>query len=199
MMHHTKTVTKRCRQKSCPGSRPHQRKLRQIQTYRPGRSSLPDHNINSIILHSRIKDLLHLPVQAVDLIHKQNISLLQIIKDRSHLPRLLNSRPGSHLHMNPHLIGNNPRKSSLTKPRRTIKQNMIQRIMPLLRSLYINLQSTLGLLLTNIIIQRLRPEIPLQRKILLRHIRSYNTFLHLLPILTYNDSIIIQAIQSTRA
>ena len=41
--------------------------------------SLPNHNIDRIILHCRIQHLLHLSVQTVNFVHKQKISLLQII------------------------------------------------------------------------------------------------------------------------
>ena len=108
MVHHPKTIPERCRKKSCPRCRSDQGKFRKIKTDRSRRSTLADHNVDCKILHRRIKDLLHLTIQAVDLIHKQDISLLEIIEDRRHLTRLLDRRTGCYLHMGSHLIGDDP-------------------------------------------------------------------------------------------
>src|SRR5699024_8971152 len=99
MMHHAEPVPERRGKKSCPCRRAHQRKLRKIQTDRTRESAFADHNIYGEILHGRIKHFFYLTVQAVDLIHKEDVALLKIVEDGGHLSRLLDRRSGSDFHM----------------------------------------------------------------------------------------------------
>ena len=76
MMYDAKPVTKGSRQHARPCRRADQSKMRKVQPDRARRCSLSDHDINRKVLHRRIQDLLHLTVQTVDFIDKQDISLL---------------------------------------------------------------------------------------------------------------------------
>ena len=87
--------------------------------------SFSKQDVNGKILHGRVKDLFHLPVQAVDLIHKQDIPLLKIIQDRSHLSWFFDRRTAGHLQMRPHFVGNDPRQRRLAQAGRPVKQHMV--------------------------------------------------------------------------
>ena len=102
--------------------------MRQIQADGTGRRFLAQHDIDGKILHRWVKHLFYLTVQAVNLIHKQHISLLEIVQNCSHLSRLLDGWTGSHLHVYTHLIGNDAGKRGLAQSRRAVKQHMIQRL-----------------------------------------------------------------------
>ena len=78
-MHYPETIPQRSCQHSRPGSGTHQGKPWQIQPDTPGRRPLPNNNIDDIILHRWIQHLLHLPVEPVDFVYKQNVSLLEIV------------------------------------------------------------------------------------------------------------------------
>ena len=137
-MYHSETIPQRCRQKACPCRCPDQCKFRQIQADRSGGSSFSDYNVDRIVFHGRIEYLLHLTVQAVDLIYEKHIALLQIIKDCRHLPRFFDRRSRGDLDIYPHLIGNDTGKRRLSKSRRSIEKDMIQRIASLLCRFDIN-------------------------------------------------------------
>ena len=175
MMDHAKTISERCGQKTCSCSCSHQSKLRQIQTDTAGRSSFSNHNINGIIFHCRIQHFLHLPVQSMDLIHKKNISLLQVIEDRRHLTRLLNSRTAGHLQMCPHLIGNNACQRGLTKSGRSIEQHVIQCFSSGFCRLNINLQIIFCFFLTDILVQTLWSKTSFNPDILFRLFCRYDS------------------------
>ena len=65
--------TARRGQGACPGGGADQREPRQIQPDGVGRGALADDDVDGIVLHSRVQDLLHRPVQPVYLVHEQQI------------------------------------------------------------------------------------------------------------------------------
>ena len=157
-MDNSKTVPQRRCQHACPCGRSHQGKLGKIQPDGPGTGAFADDNVNGVIFHGRVEYFLHLPVQAMDLIHKKHIPLLEVVQDGSHLPRLFNGRPGGDFHVNIHLIGNDARQRSLSKTRRAVEQDMVQSFAPGLCRLNIDLQCGLCLLLPDVIFQILGTE-----------------------------------------
>ena len=178
-MHDAEPVPERRGKKSCAGRRAHQRKLRQIQPDRPGGGSFADHNIYGEILHGRIKHFFYLTVQAVDLIHKEDVALLKIVEDGGHLSRLLDRRSGSDFHMYSHLIGDNSGKRGLTQSRRSVKQHMIQNIVALFCRFNIYFQCIFCLFLSDVLIQSLWTQCSLKRKIFLCHIGGDHSFFHI--------------------
>ena len=82
--------------------------------------------------------------------------------------------------MHTHLIGDNPCQCGLSKSRRAIEQYVIQRIVSLFRSFYINLQIFLCFLLTDIIIQTLGTKAALDADVFFHHIGCDNTSFHTL-------------------
>src|SRR3712207_5849387 len=76
----------------CAGSGTHEGEVRDVHPYRARRRSLAEHDVHSEILHRRVEDLLDLPVQAVDLVYKQEVALLERGQDRRHVPRPLQAR-----------------------------------------------------------------------------------------------------------
>ena len=82
-----------------------------------------------------------------------------------------------------HLIGNDPGKRGLSKPGRAVEKDVIQGIVALLGSFYIDLQGVFGLFLTNVFVQGLRTEISLQGKILFHDVCCYNAIVHYLPLI----------------
>jgi hypothetical protein len=152
--------------------------MRQIQPDRPRRGFLPQHDIDRKILHGRVQNLLHLAVQPVDLIHKQNIPLLEVIKDRRHLSGLLDRRAGGDLHMDPHLIGYDTRQGCLAQSRRAVKQHMVQGLPSRLGRINIYLQIILDLFLPDILAQHLGAKARLYVFILFRDFRRYDPSFH---------------------
>ena len=112
----------------------------------------------------------------MDLIHKQQVALLQIVQDRSHLTGLLDSRSAGDLQMNSHLVGNDPGESRLAKTGRSIEKNMVQGVSTLFRSLNIYLQIFFDLGLTDIVIKDLRTKGTFDFHIFLCKVRLNDAF-----------------------
>jgi hypothetical protein len=60
-----------------PGGGPHHREGLQAEPEAPGAGSLADHDVQCVVLHRRVEDLLHGPVQAMDLVDEQHVPLVQ--------------------------------------------------------------------------------------------------------------------------
>ena len=104
--------------------------MRQIQPDGVGRRPLAYDNIQSVVLHGGVQNFLHGAVQPVDLVDKEDISLLQIAQDRCHFPRFSDGRSRSDLHMCSHLIGNDSGERGLSKSGRSVEQHMVERFPP---------------------------------------------------------------------
>ena len=66
--------------------------MRQIQPDRVGRRTFSDDDINGVVLHGRIKDLLDRAVETMDLIDEQDIVFLQIRQQCCKVSRFFNRR-----------------------------------------------------------------------------------------------------------
>ena len=178
MMNHPEAVTQRRRQKPCPGGGPHQGEFRQFQAHGAGGGAFPYHDVDTVVFHGRVQDLLHLAVQAVDLVHEQQVSLLQVVQDGRHLPGLLDGGPAGDLQMDAHLIGDDSRQRGLPQAGRPVEQHMVQGVPPQLCRFDIYLQILLHLGLTDIVIQFLRAQRAFYFDILFCDVRLNRTFLH---------------------
>ena len=98
----------------------------QIQTDGVGGGAFADDDINGIVLHGGVQDLLHRAVQAVDLIHKENIILVQVGQQRRQIAGLFDGRAGSDADIDAHLGGDNARQRGLAQARRAVQQHVIQ-------------------------------------------------------------------------
>ena len=98
----------------------------QIQPDRIGGRAFTDDDIDGIVLHGRIQDLLDCTVQPVDLIHEQNIILVEIGQQRRQITRFFNGRAGGDANIDAHFGGNNTRQCRFAQPRRAMQQHMIQ-------------------------------------------------------------------------
>lgn len=72
----TKAVTQRRCQLTSARGRADEREMRQIQPDRVGRRTFADDDINGVVLHGRVKDLLDRAVETMNLIDEQNVVFL---------------------------------------------------------------------------------------------------------------------------
>jgi len=167
------------RQQACTRGGTDQRKGRQVQPHGTGRWPLPDHDVEGIVLHRGIEDLLHDRRQAVDFVNEQNIVRLKICQDRGEVARFRNHRAGGCAEADAHLAGQDLRQRRLAEARRAEQENMVQRLSPPARSLDIDFQVRLRLALADIILKRLGTERPVQRVTALRvRIREFTLAAH---------------------
>ena len=110
----------------------------------------PNHNVNVKVLHGAIQHFLYRHRQTVNLIDKEDIARLQIIKNGHQITSLFNDRTRSLLNIHTEFVGDDKGHSRLSQTWRTKKQSMVQRLIPQFSCFNKNLQLIFDLILTNI-------------------------------------------------
>ncbi len=71
-------------------------------------------------------------IQPVDLVNKQDISRFQACQYGGQVSLSLNDRPGGHLDVGPHLMGNDIGQGCLAQTRKAMEKNMVKCFFPCL-------------------------------------------------------------------
>ena len=117
------------------------------------RGALADHQVELKILHGRIQEFFHHPVQAVNFVDEQHIPVFEVGQDGGQIARPFNHRPGRGPNIYPHFPGNNMGHRGLAQPRRTVKQQVVEHVTALFGGLNGDAQVLFGTLLADVVIQ----------------------------------------------
>ena len=124
--------------------------MRQIEVYGVCRRPLAYDDINGIVLHSGIKNFLIRAVQAVYLVHKQDIPLAEVCQHCHKIARLLYRRAGRNTHVDAHLVCDDGGKRRLAESRRAVQQDVVKRFAAHFGRVYEHIQVVLRLLLADV-------------------------------------------------
>ena len=94
----------------------------------------------------------------MDLVHKQDVVLVEIGEQSRQIPRLLNGGAGGNAHVDSHLVGDDAGQGGLAQTRGAVEQNVVQGLVPHLSRLDEYLQIALGLLLADVLPEGLGPQ-----------------------------------------
>src|SRR2546426_4173375 len=94
----------------------------------PGTWTLADDDVEFEILHCGIKDLFDVGLQAMNLVDKQNVAEFEIRQYRREVTFQLDQWPRSRPKLRGHFVGDYRCQGGLAETRRTIKQNVIERL-----------------------------------------------------------------------
>ena len=97
---------------------------------RPGRRTLADHDVEGVVLHRRVEDLLDRAVEAVDLVDEQDVALLERGQDRGQVAGPLDRRARGVLDVHAELAGDDRGQGRLAEARRAVEQDVIGRLSP---------------------------------------------------------------------
>ena len=89
---HAEAVAERRRQEARARRRADERERRQVERQRPRRRPLADDDVEPEVLERRVEDLLDGAVQPVDLVHEEDVALLERGEDRGHVALALERR-----------------------------------------------------------------------------------------------------------
>ena len=132
------TVAQRRRKHSGARRRADQRKPFERKTDISCRRTLPDDNVERVILHCGIQNFFHRTVETVNFVDKQNIPFVEIGKDRRQIARTFDGWSARHFDLRSHRVGDDVRQRRLAQSGGTVQQDMIERIAARLRRRHIH-------------------------------------------------------------
>ena len=153
-----KAVPQGCCQQTAPRGGPHQRERIQRNANGTGARPLVNHDINHIILHGGVQIFLHFGRKPMNFVNKKHIPRLKGSEKAGQISRLVQNRTGSHLHVHPHLIGDDMRQRGFSQAGRAMEKNMVQGLPAQFGGFYINGQVGDNFLLAGKIPQLLRAD-----------------------------------------
>jgi hypothetical protein len=98
-----------------------------------GARPLADDEIQRVLLQRRVKNLLDDPVHPVDLVDEEDVALLEIREDRSHVPRPLQDGTGGTLEPHAQFVRDQGGQRRLPQAGRAVEEDVIERLPPLAR------------------------------------------------------------------
>jgi hypothetical protein len=134
----------------------------------PGARPLPDHDVELVVLHRGIEDLLDDGRHSVDFVDEEDLALGEVGQDRREIARLLQHRARGRLDGRAQLGRNHVRQRRLAEPGRAVQQHVIERLAATPRSGDGDLQVLPHVRLADVLGERARPETRLVRNVLVR-------------------------------
>ena len=122
------TVAQRIGQQTEPRRRRNQREFGKIDLDRARRRPFADDQVELVVLHRRIEDLLHRRVQPVDLVDEQHVAVFEVGEQGGKIAGLGDDRPGGGAEIDAKLSRHDLRERGLAKTRRTDEQHVIERL-----------------------------------------------------------------------
>ena len=132
--------------------------MRQIEVQGVCRGAFAEDDVNGVVLHRGVQNLLVRAVQAVYLIDKKNVPLVEIGEHGDEITRLFDSGAGGNAHIHAHLVCDNGGKRGFAKPRRAVQQYMVKRLVSHFGRVNENAEIFLGLFLPYIFVYGARSE-----------------------------------------
>ena len=154
-MRRTKTVSQRIRKRAKSSRSPNKSEARKIELDSSSSRSFADNNVEFVIFHSRVENLLNHFVQTMNFVYKQNIPIFKIRKNRTKIPDTFNGRPRGNFDTYSHFLRNNMGQGSFSKSSRSIEEDVINAFSSFFGSLNENIKIALDFFLTYILCKKL--------------------------------------------
>ena len=145
---------------SRPGARRRadQRELLQRHLHRARARSLPDDDVQLVVLHRRIEDLLDGRRHPVDLVDEEDRVLLQVGEHSGQVAGTLDHRTGGGADRHAHLVGDDVGQRRLAETGRTVQQDVIERLAAPARRRDRDLEVVPQSVLADVLVQRSRTQ-----------------------------------------
>ena len=155
-------AAQRRRQQARARRRADERERRQVERQRPRGSALTEHDVEAEVLERRIEDLLGRSVEAVDLVHEQDVAVLQRREDGGDV-LLLERRARDGPDADAELLSDDLRECRLAETGRADEQHVVERLLPRLGRVEGDAELLLDALLPDEVVQATWSEGPLQK------------------------------------
>ena len=133
-------------------------KLGEVDLDRARRRPLADDEVELVVLHGRIEDLLDRRVEAVDLVDEEDVAVLEVGEQRGEIAGLGDDGPGGGAEAHAQLARHDLRQRGLAEARRAREQHVVERVAARLGRLDEHLEVGARLLLADELAQQLRPQ-----------------------------------------
>src|SRR5918999_201168 len=161
-------LSERQRHPARAGGGAHEREPWQLQPDRAGRRSFPEDDVEVEILEGRVQHLLDRPWHPVDLVHEQDVALLQVGQDRRQVAGAIERRPGRGLVPRAHLVRDDASERRLAETGRTAEEEVVDALAALAGTVDQEVQLLLHPLLSDELPQGPRTERDVELAVLLR-------------------------------
>ena len=135
---------------------------------------LPDHDVELVIFHRGIEDLLDRGAHPVDLVDEEHLPLLQVGEHRRKVAWLLDDGAGGGAHRHAELVPDDVGERRLAEPGRAVQQHVIERLAALTGRGDRDLQVLADAILADVVVQRARTKARFVLRILVRAGRCDN-------------------------
>ena len=132
---HAEAVAERRREEAGAGRRADERERRQVERERARGRPLADDDVQPVVLERRVEDLLHGAVQPVDLVHEEDVALLERGEDRGHVALALEGRAGDRADADAELLADDVGEARLSEAGRADEEDVVERLSSPLRGL----------------------------------------------------------------
>ncbi len=168
----------RRRQQAGARRRTDERELLQRHLHRARARTLPDDDVELVVLHRGIEDLFDRRRHAVDLVDEEHRVLLEIGQHAGEIAGPLDHRSGSGANGDAHLVADDVGQRRLPQPRRTVQQHVIERLATAARGRNRHVQVVAETVLPDVLVERSRTQSRLVLRVLVYSTRSNQSFVH---------------------
>ena len=151
-------VAQRRGQQAGAGGGADERELGEVDPDRARRRPLADDEVELVVLHGRIEDLLHRRIEAVDLVDEQHVAVFEVGQQRGQVAGLGDHRARGGAEADAQLARHDLGQRGLAEARRAGEQHVVERLAARLGRLDEDAQVGARLLLADELGQDLRPE-----------------------------------------
>ena len=122
------------------------------------RRPLADDDVEEEVLHRGIEDLLDLVVEAMYLVHEEDVARLEVGEDGGEVPSALDGGARGGVHLGPHLVCHDARERRLAEARGAREDHVVERLAAVARGLDEHAEVLPHALLADVLVERPRPE-----------------------------------------
>ncbi len=141
-----------------PGGGADDRERPQGESQRSRRGPLPDHDVEGEVLHRRVEDLLHRPVEAVDLVDEEHVAIVERGEDGGQVAGPLDRRAGRVADVDPQLASDDGRQGRLAEAGRPVEEDVVRGLAPLASRREEHRQARLHLALAQVLVHAARAQ-----------------------------------------
>jgi len=177
-VHDAEARTQGSRQQPGTGRRANEREPLHRYLHRAGTRSLPDHDVQLVVLHGGVEDFLNRRRQTMDLVDEQHLMLLKIGEHCCEIAWLLDHGACRRADRYAKFVADDVRQCRLAEPWRTVQQDVIERFLATAGRCDRHLKVVAHAILSDVLVERSRPQSRFVLRVVFDAAGRHQTFVH---------------------